>query len=159
MIAAGCTFAVVTVIVLVLIWSRQPFRFLDGKVPVRVDDRSTSSERRVDRFYAFQADFDQLSQRAAEELAPHGFVLVADDRHFGPRAIQYERRAGGTSVGSRTAFVILYQNMHYKLPQYGEPYGVVGYDDPGWASVQVYVEDPPSEFDAMVLRVRGWLGL
>lgn len=119
----------------------EPYRFLDGQTPVQVSDRKGSVETIIDRAYAFRADFDELNQRVSQELAQQGLSAVADDHSFGPRAIQYERERNRTN-SSFTDFVIVYQDMHYKLPQYGEPYGIVGYDDPGWVSIQVYLALP-----------------
>ena len=133
----------------------QPYRFLDGQTPVLADDKSTSERRVIDRSYAFRGNFSAVVQRATIELASHGFVVVRDDNSMGPRAIQFERRSGPDS--GRTAFIILYQDMHYKLPQFGEPYGLVGYDDPGWVSAQVYVEHKPRLIKVMSAKVSGWL--
>src|SRR4051812_22847891 len=120
-IAIGLAFILVAATSPLWYWPDQPYRFLDGKNPVRVDDRSASGDKVIDRCYAFQADFEALNQRVTKELASNGFAPVFDDHRFGPRAIEYER----TGAGLRSAFVILYQDMHYKLPQHGAPYSVV----------------------------------
>jgi hypothetical protein len=135
--------------------SREPFDFLAWQVPVTANDRPSSDGRWIVREYAFPADFEQLNHRANAELARHGFSLAADDRKFGPRAVQYERRGPD---GWRMDFVILYQDMHYKLPQHGEPYSVVGYDEPGWVSVQIHLEFSPSRLEVFWRNVKQFCG-
>ena len=72
------------------------------------------------------------------ELKRWGLVMVQDDNSFGPRATQYAfgKEESGSNLHEGDS-VIIYQNIHYKLPRYGEPYTIVGYDEPGWVSVQI----------------------
>ena len=134
----------------------EPYRFLNGQTPVQVNDQRRETGRTIDRAYAFRADYDDLNRRVSQEVARHGLSLVADDRSFGPRAIQYKSKAGATN--GHKGYVIVYQDMHYMLPQHGEPYGIVGYDDPGWASIQVYLDLPSSKLDGFMFKLRRLLG-
>jgi hypothetical protein len=135
--------------------SREYFSFLAWQIPVSANDRQSSDGLWIDRSYAFPADFEPFNRRASVELASQGFSLAADDHSFGYRATQYKRcRPDGWA----TDFVTLYQDMHYKLPQYGEPYGLVGYRDPGWVSVQVHLEMPPSRLDIFWADVKQFCG-
>ena len=132
--------------------SLQPFRFLGRNAPVLADDRNTSSERTIDRYYAFRGNFDEVNARVNAELTPQGFKLVSDDFSFGPRATQYER-----SVDAESGFgdlVIVYKDMHYQLPQHGGPHSVVGYDDPGWVSLQVRLNEPQTWLGEIVFKAR-----
>jgi hypothetical protein len=151
-----CLFAACLVLaagLFIWLWPTEPYRFLSGHTPVQVNDKTWPTGRIIDRSYAFRADYDDLIRRVAQELARHGLALVTDDRSFGPRAIRYESKPGATNSGHK-GHVIVFQDMHYMLPQNGEPYGIVGYDDPGWASVQVHLELPLSKLDAFLFKLR-----
>jgi hypothetical protein len=147
---------VTAVVAILFAWCgpRQPFGFLVRQTPVLADDRSVSGGRAVSRYYAYKSDFDELNRRAAIELRRRGFEFVADDRSFGPRAIQYERRADG---GSLTGHVTLFQDMRYAIPQQESMHSVIGHDDAGWVSVQVYLETPPSLLERVRSESRRWL--
>jgi hypothetical protein len=118
----------------------EPFQFLYGTQPVSNNDRSDwdPGVKQIVRDYAFRGDFDAVKRDAERELIQRGFTLERDDYDFGPRCAQYKCKQVGPN-NAQGDFVNIFKDMHYKLPQFGEPYSLVGYDEIGWVSVQVYV--------------------
>jgi len=134
----------------------QPFRFLALRTPVLVQEQDSAIEGRgvfVNRFYAFQGDFDEVSRRAAAELLPLGFAQVRDDRYYGWRAIQFEqpdKHRGGS--------VILFQDMEYKRDGSGADRRAVGWQAPGWVSVETSAVESRRLIDRVLSTARRFLG-
>ncbi len=101
-----------------------PFVFLHGRNPASEFTKPSCYMC----YYAFETNFDFFRVRADNELRTKGFALVRDDRSMGPRSVEFRRKDD---------LVTIYQDMRYRPPRFGEPHGVVGYDEKGWVSLQV----------------------
>jgi hypothetical protein len=137
-----------------MLWPKQRFRFLRGQTPVLNDDGSTAVGYRLKRDYTFPADFDEIRRCVDAELIPLGFEQTRDDRSMGPRSVRFERQTQNPQSGGLHDFVIMYQDMHYKPPQEGEPYSLVGYREAGWVSFQVHLERPFNRFERLLMKLR-----
>ena len=99
-------------------------------------DKPEPCQVRIDMSGAFAADFAQVNESIGGQLLHSGFKLIRSDKTFGPYSIEYRRVQGRDA---REDYVILYKDMHYRPPQFHEPYSLVGYDEKGWVSAQVYM--------------------
>ena len=118
--------AVIGVVVAALLTGRPQFRFLEGQTPVPMVRAEASSMgfTDTDAVYSFRADFEDLKQRAEEELRARGYV-----RDFGVHGIQWvsTTRSGWSTVTlSPDMRITEVSNLGWKSTLRSEP---------GWVTV------------------------